>query len=337
MHWQKTLLLPIAAVIALGVASGAASSAPGRYSHQQRYSHHHARHVAKKVVKARIHKGTLTITGSNRDDDLVLALDAGNPSALDLMVDGTAVASFDRSRFNALVVDAGRGNDEIRIDESNGAFTDSVRTTLDGGPGDDRIAGGSGAETLVGGYGDDTVDGNRGNDSAFLGAGDDTFIWDPGDGSDTVEGEDGTDTMRFNGANIAEKFDLSANGRRLRFFRDIGNITMDTAGGEIVDVNDLGGAVTVTVNDLTGTDVTNVHVDNGGADGQPDQTTVNGTAAADHVAVDGGFVNGLAARVQVEGFEPTDQLAVSGLAGDDALFAPAAQPLAGRLDGGDGT
>ena len=38
------------------------------------------------------------------------------------------------------------------------------------------------------------------------------FVWNPGDGSDTVEGQDGHDTMLFNGANINEKFDLSANG-----------------------------------------------------------------------------------------------------------------------------
>src|SRR5439155_3569695 len=63
---------------------------------------------------------------------------------------------------------------------------------------------------------------------ALLSAGDDTFIWDPGDGSDIVEGQAGVDTMRFNGANIAEQFDASANGNRLRFTRNVGNIVMDT-------------------------------------------------------------------------------------------------------------
>ena len=89
-----------------------------------------------------------------------------------------------------------------------------------------------------------------------MGAGDDTFQWDPGDGSDVVEGQDGADTMLFNGANISEKFDLSANGSRLRFTRDIGTITMDTAGVETVDVKALGGLDTITVNDLAGTDST---------------------------------------------------------------------------------
>jgi hypothetical protein len=51
-------------------------------------------------------------------------------------------------------------------------------------------------------------------------------VWDPGDGSDTVEGQDGHDTMLFSGSNAAEQSDLSANGDRLRFFRDVASITM---------------------------------------------------------------------------------------------------------------
>ena len=62
--------------------------------------------------------------------------------------------------------------------------------------------------------------------------------------------------MQFNGANINENIDLSANGSRLRFIRDVANITMDLNGVETVNVNALGGADTITVNDLTGTDVT---------------------------------------------------------------------------------
>ena len=67
--------------------------------------------------------------------------------------------------------------------------------------------------------------------------------------------------MLFNGANAAERIDLSANGNHLRFFRDIGNITMDTADVERVDFKALGGADVVTVNDLSRTDVTNVNAD----------------------------------------------------------------------------
>ena len=73
--------------------------------------------------------------------------------------------------------------------------------------------------------------------------------------------------MLFNGAGVAEHFDLSANGTRLEFFRDLGNITMDTDDVERVDFNALGGADTVTVNDLTGTDVETVNIDLAGSPG----------------------------------------------------------------------
>jgi hypothetical protein len=60
------------------------------------------------------------------------------------------------------------------------------------------------------------------------------FIWDSGDGSDGIECQDGADTMLFNQASVGERVDVSASGARLRFFRDPGNITMDTAGVERV-------------------------------------------------------------------------------------------------------
>src|SRR5262249_38294176 len=92
-----------------------------------------------------------------------------------------------------------------------------VSLTVDGGLGNDIRIGSGGADRLVGGDGNDQVIGGRGDDVAFLGAGNDTFTWNPGDGSDILEGEDGSDVMRFNGANIAENVDISANGSRVRF------------------------------------------------------------------------------------------------------------------------
>jgi Ca2+-binding RTX toxin-like protein len=81
--------------------------------------------------------------------------------------------------------------------------------------------GGDGNDLLLGGDGNDTITGARGNDTAQLGAGDDTFVWNPGDGSDVVEGGSGTDTLQFNGSNIGENIDISANGERVRFTRDV--------------------------------------------------------------------------------------------------------------------
>ena len=84
---------------------------------------------------------------------------------------------------------------------------------------------------------------------------------------------------------------------------------MDTAGVETVDFNALGGADLVTVNDLSGTDVSNVNLDLAGTlggatgDGAADRVVVNGTNGDNtiHVNGDAGAVNvrGLAAAVNV--------------------------------------
>src|SRR5262249_9732241 len=132
-----------------------------------------------------------------------------------------------------LVVNMNGGDDTFT--GSNG-LASLISLTVDGGAGNDTITGGDGNDVLIGGDGNDTIVGGRGSDMAFLGAGDDTFVWNPGDGSDLVEGQGGRDTLQFNGANVDEKIDLSANGTRLRLTRDVGTVTMDVNGVEQVNV-----------------------------------------------------------------------------------------------------
>ncbi len=189
--------------------------------------------------------------------------------------------------------------------------------------------GGAGADLLVGSQGDDLFNGGTGNDTALMGAGDDTFVWNPGDGSDVVEGQAGVDRLLFNGSNAGEKIDLSANGSRLRLTRDVGTITMDVNGTELVDVNALGGADTITVNDLTGTAVTNVNIDlasppgTSNGDGLADNVIVRGTNGDDAIVLSGNadeaVVQGLAAQVSVKHLEAIDVLTVDALAGDDVI------------------
>jgi hypothetical protein len=258
------------------------------------------------------------VNGTNHDDTITTSGDASGVS-----VSGLAphVSIVHQEPTDALNVNALDGNDVILAD---GLAPGAISPTFDAGAGNDRVSGSPGFDRIVGGDGNDTIDGHRGNDEAFLGAGDDTFVWDPGDGSDLVEGDAGVDTLRFNCANIAEKFDLSANGNRLRLFRDVGNVTMDVAGVEHVDVNALGGADTVTVNDLTGTDVTNVNVDLAGnpgtGDGAADQVIATGTDGSDNIKVAGNAaginVTGLAAAISVANAEAAnDRLDINTLGG----------------------
>jgi len=166
----------------------------------------------------------------------------------------------------------------------------------------------------------------------FGGPGDDTFVWNPGDGSDTIEGQDGVNTMVFNGANIGEEVDISANGQRVRFFRNVANITMDCNGVEVVKFNALGGADKITVNDLTGTDVKNVNLDlasppaAGQGDNLGDSVIIKATDNDDVVTVSGSVagvvVQGLAATVNIVGTDPAlDTLTIQALAGNDVVTA----------------
>ena len=187
--------------------------------------------------------------------------------------------------------------------------------------------------------------GGRGDDVALLGAGDDLFVWRPGEGSDIVEGQAGFDTLDFVGANVVENVDISANGGRVRFFRDAGNITMDLDGVERIDFQALGSADTVTVNDLSGTDATEVNIDlsaaAGGGDGQADRVVINATGGDDAIIVAGAngsaTITGLSAQVIITGLDANDQIVINGLGGDDAIDATAMQAIALlTLNGGDG-
>ena len=326
---RAAMAVAVAAFVAAaaGIMATQGSAAPPTHGD---YAPHPSRTA--KVKAPKLQDGVLLVKGTNKSEKLALRLQPGDPSTLQVDVgdDGSGEFFFARSMIAKITVKAKGGNDLIRIDEGNGVFTDSIPTTIDGGRGDDTIAGGKGVESLLGGRGNDSIDGNGGNDLALLGAGNDTFVWDPGDGSDTIEGQDGADTMLFNGANVAEQVDLSANGRRLKFFRVQANITMDTAGVERVDFNALGGADLVTVNDLSGTDVRRVVVDlagtPGGAtgDGLGDRVLVNATNDVDTIDVSGDAqdvkVSGLGATTDVRHSEvANDKLEINTLAGMDAV------------------
>jgi len=356
---MRPALLGISALVAAAALGGTAGPAAAHGSHGHKAASHQGRHEAGLGI-ARLSDGLLAVEGTNADDRIALRVQAGNPAILqvDLGDDGSGEFSIPRAEVARISLDGGNGDDSLRIDESNGVFTDTIPTTIHGGNGNDRIVGGAGAitlqgdngddvliggsgvETLIGGNGDDSIDGNKGNDVALLGNGNDTFVWDPGDGSDTVEGQNGTDTMLFNGADASERVVLSANGGRLRFFRDPGAVTMDTDDVEVVEFRAFGGADSVTVEDLAATDVRDVKIDlagaGGGGDGQADRVVVNGTDGNDRIDVSGDAgavkVSGLAATVEL--LQPeggNDRLDVNTLAGTDAVDTRGLDPGAVQL------
>jgi Ca2+-binding RTX toxin-like protein len=252
--------------------------------------------------------------------------------------------SIDVGTSENLVVNANGGDDSF---SATGNLAALIKITVDGGTGNDNLLGSNGVDTILGGDGNDVVDGQQGNDVALLGAGDDTFQWDPGDGSDVVEGQAGADKMVFNGANISENIDISANGGRVRLFRNIAAITMDTDDVESFDVNALGGADRLVAGDLSGTDLTRVNANlaasGGGDDLAADEVVVDATQGDDVVSVTGeartATATGPAATVALTGGGPgVDRLTVNALNGDDVVDASgvAAGATLLTLGGGDG-
>ena len=252
--------------------------------------------------------------------------------------------SIDIGTTENLVLNANGGNDFF---SATGNLAALIQITVDGGAGNDTILGSNGADLLLGGDGNDFVDGQQGNDTVFLGAGTDVFQWDPGDGNDTVEGQDGTDTVLVNGSNGSEIFTYSANGGRVLFTRNLGNIVMDVNDVETMRLNTLGGTDAVTVNSLSGTDVTQVNVNLAGTpggnagDGAADTVIVNGTNGNNIIDIFGAgtsaSVLGLAAAVNITNSEgANDSLVVNALGGSDGVTATTlpAGVIKLTLDGG---
>src|SRR5688572_13408067 len=259
-----------------------------------------------------------------------------------------------------LILNANGGNDSFSC---TGNLAALIKITTDGGAGNDTLLGSNGIDLMIGGEGNDFIDGQQGNDVAFLGAGDDVFQWDPGDGSDVVEGQDGNDNMLFNGSAGSEIFDASANGGRVRFTRNLGNIVMDLNGFESIDLNALAGTDSVTVNDMTGTNLVELNVSLAGTiggsagDAAADVVIVNGTnpvvpggigspttqTGEDIIDVFGAgssvSVLGLATRVNVTASEgANDSLVINALGGDDGVTATTlpAGVIKLTIDGGAG-
>ena len=201
---------------------------------------------------------SVTVEGTNADD-VINVLGAGTAVSVVGLPASVAITNIEAN--DGLTVKGGDGNDTIVATTLPAGVVGTL--TLDGGAGNDTIFGSQGSEIILGGDGDDFVIGGRGDDVAFLGNGDDAFLWNPGDGSDTVEGQAGTDTLQFNGANIVENIEISANGGRARLTRDVAAITMDLNSVEHIAVNALAGSDKIIIGDLSGTGVTLVSIDAG--------------------------------------------------------------------------
>ena len=128
--------------------------------------------------------GALSIFGDNLDNNIAVSRDAAG----NILVNGGTVAingGAPTVANTALIQVFGQaGNDQIALDEANGALP---KANLFGGVGNDILTGGSGNDLLFGQAGDDTLLGKGGIDQLFGGAGNDVLTG--GTGDDSIFGE----------------------------------------------------------------------------------------------------------------------------------------------------
>ena len=139
--------------------------------------------------------GVLTLDGTSRNDTASVS------------------RTFERLRVQlnqTITMHPTRGVKEIVFvgDAGDDEFTNStgIKSTANGGDGNDTLRGGSGGDFLIGGFGQDSLQGNDGNDTIWGSGGSDVLSGGNGDdvlfghgGNDTLHGDAGRDTL--NGGN----------------------------------------------------------------------------------------------------------------------------------------
>jgi hypothetical protein len=247
------------------------------------------------AVVANVVGNTLTVTGDEGFNGIILSLALGDPTRIEVRDGPTFVGSFVRATFNAITVNGGDGGDIIQISRENGPITEPA--TLFGGPGDDAFFNNNAGATINGGDGNDEL------------------IWEPGDGSSVFDGGVGNDMVTVNGSDDGEIMTIAPNGARIRITRDVANITWDIGTTEQIRVYAKGGNDTVTGADGLANNGL-VHLSLYGGDGA-DTLTGGDTPDFIHGELLGDTLNGGGGRDQLTGGDGNDT--VNGGDGDDEM------------------
>ena len=141
------------------------------------------------ALAAVTHAGSLMVRGTDGDDRIRIAFNR-NHTAVDVIINGHRT-SFPLGSIRVMGISAGGGNDEVRIDDSNGPVR--CRAYVYGGAGNDTLIGGSGPDVIFGEAGNDVIDGGAARDVITGGTGNDTLRGGAGD--DSLEDESGRDLL----------------------------------------------------------------------------------------------------------------------------------------------
>ena len=122
--WAVAAVAVVAATIRAGITAGQGNAAPAIEADKASHLHKKA-----EFKQPKLKHGVLTIKGTEASDKIALRPQAGEPGILQVDVgdDGSDNFSFERNEIAKIVVQAKAGDDLVRIDEGDGAFTDSDR------------------------------------------------------------------------------------------------------------------------------------------------------------------------------------------------------------------
>jgi Ca2+-binding RTX toxin-like protein len=168
--------------------------------------------------------GLLSVSGTRHGDNIMISIDSGDNTQLDVVINGTQITQVSAADVTRIKVNGGNGMDHITVENTlmipaeliGGNAKDILNggagnDTLEGDNGNDAMSGGGGDDYLFGGRGGDALDGADGNDTLSGGKGNDNLMGDAdsdtlaggvgddslsgGDGNDLVEGDDGNDDV----------------------------------------------------------------------------------------------------------------------------------------------
>ena len=169
-------------------------------------------------VEANLTNGVLAITGTDRNDKIVVQRVDGQISIRGVRVneDGKLVKSVAASDVHGIEINGLKGHDRIQFHESGGhREAIQINATINGGAGNDTIQsgagndwlrGGNGNDSITAGAGDDLIYGEAGNDTLNGGAGSDSLfgdrevVWVGGETPNVIE-HNGHDVLRGSGGN----------------------------------------------------------------------------------------------------------------------------------------
>lgn len=169
---------------------------------------------ARQLLSAVVADGVLTVTGTAKNDRIVVSLSSDGETLTVSEASGnrfrkkaTTTTEFAAADVSSVVVNAGAGNDSVTL-KGTRKTPFSIGATINGDAGNDNLIGGAGADSINGGEGDDNLYGNAGTDLLSGGAGDDLLVG--GADIDTLNGEDGDDLIKSAGDSVIDIIDGGA-------------------------------------------------------------------------------------------------------------------------------